>query len=219
MKNTEDESKKRKVSSVYEQKFVKIKEVTEHKLFVFVGLMIMARIVGRHGDLWDKSEPEGVRVKIDVAHHMKKYCFDIIRSYISHLFSTANASTTIPWWMITDGIKKFNENRQRTILASSDRVINESMSAFCPQTHKFGNLPFLSFIARKLEPLGIELKVIADCTTSVILWMEIQRGKFPMREAEYSSLHGVTAAVAICGALATSKKDPPVSDSMVNYFK
>jgi len=88
-------------------------------------------------------------------------------------------------------------------VSSNEKVIDKTISAFCPQTCKYGDLPFLSFIACKPEPLGIELKVVADCNTGILLWLELHRGKFPMRNAKYSMTHGVTAAVAIRGSEAT----------------
>ena len=36
-----------------------VKEVSEQKFWIFWGLIIVAQIIGRKGDLWDKVEPEG----------------------------------------------------------------------------------------------------------------------------------------------------------------
>ena len=60
-----------------------------------------------------------------------------------------------------------------------------------------GNLPHLSFIARKPEPLGIELKAVACARTGVMMHLELQRGKTEMRKAEYSQTHMQTAACAL----------------------
>ena len=38
----------------------------------------------------------------------------------------------------------------------SSQGFDESMSVYCPMTTKFGNLPHLSQIQRKPEPLGIQ---------------------------------------------------------------
>ena len=59
------------------------------------------------------------------------------------------------------GINGFNENRNRVIQAPNLKVMDETMSAFCPQTRKTGNLPHLSYILRKPEPLGTEFKTMA----------------------------------------------------------
>ena len=57
------------------------------------------------------------------------------------------------------------------------------MSAFKPQTRPLGNLPNLSHIMRKPEPLGTEFKVVADATTGIMLNIEIQKGKEQMAAA------------------------------------
>jgi len=106
--------------------------------------------------------------------------------------------------MISSGIDGFNKNCSRTVAPSNEKVIDETMSAFRPQTRKYGDLPFLSYIARKPEPLGMEMKVVADCKTGIMLWMELQRGKLPMRSAQFAVRHGVTASVAMRGCKATT---------------
>ena len=40
-----------------------------------------------------------------------------------------------------------------------------------------GNLPNISFIAQKPEPLGTEMKSVCDSVTGILLFLEIQRGK------------------------------------------
>ena len=73
------------------------------------------------------------------------------------------------------------------------------MSAFRPQTRKYGDLPNLSSIPRKPEPLGMEFKVIVCAVTGIVVWLELQRGKYPMREAEFARESGVTAACTLRG--------------------
>jgi hypothetical protein len=73
------------------------------------------------------------------------------------------------------------------------------------QTRKTGDLPHLSYILRKPEPLGTEFKNIACTITGVFLHLEIQRGKLPMRALRYTALHGVTAATTMRMIEATNK--------------
>jgi len=56
------------------------------------------------------------------------------------------------------GLKSFNENRRRVAKAPNIKVLDEMMSAWRPQTRNSGNLPSLSFILRKPEPLGTGFK-------------------------------------------------------------
>jgi len=51
------------------------------------------------------------------------------------------------------------------------------MSAFRPQTTPTGNLPHLSFVERKPEPLGTEFKTCCCSETGIMLSLEVVRGK------------------------------------------
>eukprot|EP00957_Ditylum_brightwellii_P017773 1338616-Ditylum_brightwellii.AAC.1 len=69
------------------------------------------------------------------------------------------------------------------------------MSVYVPRTTVKGNLPHLSNIKCKPEPLGTEFKVVADTATKMLLYLEIQRGETPMRELVFCNKpHVVTAA-------------------------
>jgi hypothetical protein len=77
--------------------------------------------------------------------------------------------------------------------------MDKSMSSFRPQTSKTGNLPHLSFILRKPKPLGTkfkrrEFKNMVCGATRMMLALEIQEGKFPMREKEHCQWLGATTA-------------------------
>jgi Transposase IS4 len=74
---------------------------------------------------------------------------------------------------------------------------------------KTGKLPHLSFIARKPWPFGTEFKVMACAVIGCLLYLEIQKGKYPMREAKYSDEHGCTAACSLRLAEATEKLGQP----------
>ena len=73
-------------------------------------------------------------------------------------------------------------------------MFDESMSAFRPRTSRFGNLPHLSCIDRKPEPLGTEFKVTNTTNIGLGLYLEIQRGREGMADAEFSSDTKKTAA-------------------------
>ena len=51
------------------------------------------------------------------------------------------------------------------------------MSAFAPQVNKTGNLPHLSYILRKPEPLGSEFKCACCCTLLVFLYLDLCQRK------------------------------------------
>lgn len=49
----------------------------------------------------------------------------------------------------------------------------------------------LSFIQRKPEPLGTEFKVVADVTTQLFTYVELQRGKNEMAQPHSLVTHGL----------------------------
>ena len=57
-----------------------------------------------------------------------------------------------------------------------------------------GGLSNISFIARKPEPLGTELKVVVDPETGIMIFLEIQRGKTGMADLKYTDTMIKTAA-------------------------
>ena len=86
------------------------------------------------------------------------------------------------------------------------------LSFFKLRTTKTGNLPNLSYIKRKPEPLGTEFKNIVDGLTGSMLWMEIQEGKLRMANKEHQDL-GSTCACVLRGVAETSKyKSFPIED-------
>ena len=66
------------------------------------------------------------------------------------------------------------------------------MSAIRFWTMAKGNLPHLSYIFRKPEPLGIEFKTVACSVTWALLFIEVQRGKEGMKESHYQQEFGAT---------------------------
>jgi hypothetical protein len=54
---------------------------------------------------------------------------------------------------------------EKIIAASLFKLLDESMSAWCPRKTKTGGLPNISFILRKPEPLGKEFKSMACLET------------------------------------------------------
>ena len=87
---------------------------------------------------------------------------------------------TYEWWrakMLFDGLNTACKN----IAASFLKVGGESMSAIRCRTTAKGNLPHLSYIFQKPEPLGTEFKTVACSVTGALLFIEVQRGKEGMK--------------------------------------
>ncbi len=68
--------------------------------------------------------------------------------------SEALWATNDPWWQFREAVAECNKNRKEMIHFPQWVAIDESMSSLKPQTTKNGNLPNVSFISRRPEPLG-----------------------------------------------------------------
>ena len=102
-----------------------------------------------------------------------------------------SASNQVPvtgdWRMNNKLVDDFNRARRDRFAAGCVLVLDESMIAWKPQSTAFGGLPNISFIPRKPEPLGTELKTVCCGTTGVMLHAEVQKGKDAMKEAALAS--------------------------------
>jgi hypothetical protein len=102
------------------------------------------------------------------------------------------------WWDIADGFAEdFNLNRQYTFGGSGTIVYDELMSPWRPRTTALGGLPNLSFVMRKPEPLGTEMKCACDAEVGLMLYLEFQKGTDAMRAAPHAKDVGVCGACAI----------------------
>ena len=82
--------------------------------------------------------------------------------------------------MLIDGFNAECNN----ITASSLKVRDESMSEIRFRTTAKGNLPHLSYIFCKPEPLGIEFNTFECYVTGELLFIEVQRGKEGMKQSK-----------------------------------
>ena len=139
-------------------------QISQYEFWTFFGILLAARLEGRKGNMWDSSisSDEGFRRKTNFSQYLTKKRFLEIRKHMSHVFrdDTPQAEGD-DWAQIMGGIRGFNENRRRVVKSPKIKVLDETMSAFRPRTTKTGNLPHLSFILRKPEPLGTEFKSVA----------------------------------------------------------
>ena len=72
------------------------------------------------------------------------------------------------------------------------KVGNESTSKNNFWTTSKGNLPYLSYIFRKLEPLGIEFNTMYYYVKWALLFIETQKGKEGTKKSKYHMEIGET---------------------------
>jgi hypothetical protein len=132
-----------------------------------------------------------------MSNHMGKNRFYQIRMRVSDMAANVNLQESDPWWRVRELIEDFNENRKNTLAAGIYKTADETMSGYRPRTTKNGNLPHISHIMRKPVDLGTEFKNTADAETDIMMFLEIQKGRDPMRAMPYSMAYGATAACTI----------------------
>eukprot|EP00934_Nitzschia_sp_Nitz4_P004390 Nitzschia sp. Nitz4//scaffold475_size5561//3915//5458//NITZ4_009216-RA/size5561-snap-gene-0.2-mRNA-1//-1//CDS//3329552714//4380//frame0 len=199
-------------------------KISEREFFQFFGIMLLARVFSRPGGkIWDSVEPEGIDVIVNASQWMYKYRFEQIYEQMAFVFADPikGMQGEDPWWTVAKGIEGFNENRAQVMRASVVKVMDESMSAYRPRTSPTGTLEFISFVARKPEPLGTEFKVMADSKTHIMLHLELQKGKNRMKTAEYANevrLATAACVARIVGATKRTHKKLPEDKGLAEVF-
>ena len=167
-------------STKYRSSYRKIHAVSANEFWQFSGILLLARLEGVQGSsLWKQNgKSEGYKKGVDVENSiMTLHRFKDMKLFMPYLWENATIKETDQWWKISKLFADFNENRVQTILSSNTKTVDETMSAFRPRTTKHGNLPHLSFIQRKPEDLGTEMKTIACTVTKIMLGIELCRAK------------------------------------------
>ena len=93
-------------------------------------------------------------------------------------------------------VKGFNEARLREIVAGSCVTPDEMMLEWKGKAG-FGGLPHLSFIKRKPQPLGTELKSLCEGTMGMCLYIEVQKGKVRMARKKWAPTMGATTGCTL----------------------
>jgi hypothetical protein len=127
-----------------------IRKITEREFWVWWGIVIAARIEGRTGTMWDQTGPEGYGKKVDMGKYMLEHRFKKIQELIPYLFADESRKENDPWWQFSKAVNDYNKNRSETVLASFLKLMDESMSAYRPQTTKTGNLDHLQWLPESI---------------------------------------------------------------------
>ena len=112
------------------------------------------------------------------------------------------------FWKICGLIDGFNES-PRQISLEREKTADESMSAIRFRTTPKGDLPHYSYIFRKPDSLGTEMKNVACSRWGTMLHLEIQKGKEAMKR--------LAVATKGCGKLTSN--DTYFSDSWFSSVK
>ena len=186
-----------------EAKGKRTKCVSEHEYWVFIGLLLLCAVqkTGGAERLFRNKQTEGIIEKVDGNKYMTYKRFKFIKQLFMKQFEldiTDNEKEMNKWWRVGYLTHGFNENRRRTVASSRVKILDEAMSAYRPQTRKTGNLPNISFVLRKPEPLGTELKTVASKgMNGPMVYAEVQEGKEGMKHKSYFLPYGTTTACVL----------------------
>jgi hypothetical protein len=103
---------------------------------------------------------------------------------------------TNPWTQVDKWVRGFNHARQREICPGSSLTPDEMMLEWKGKSGH-GGLPHLSFIKRKPQPLGTELKSVCEGTFGMCVHIEIQKGKVRMAQKQWARTYGATTGCTI----------------------
>ena len=156
-----------------------LRAVTEHEWWAFWGIVIGAAPCHKGGIRLFDDDSTGAHRQFSPKVNASKGGMDVmsktrffdIKEVLPRAFEGNNHGQK--WNQIKPLVDGFNNNRRRTVAASSTITLDEAMSAFQPRTTKTSTLPHLSYIKRKPKPLGTEFKV-RNCFGAVPMWLLVQ---------------------------------------------
>jgi hypothetical protein len=120
----------------------------------------------------------------------------LVRYWSRGLQSERDNLKTRPWAQVDRWVKGFNTSRLREICPGSSLTPDEMMLEWKGKSGN-GGLPHLSFIKRKPQPLGTELKSVCEGTFGICVFIEIQKGKIRMARKKWARTYGATTGCTL----------------------
>ena len=132
-------------------------------------------------------------------HGMTLSRFKKIRSVLAFGPSDEASLRRDAWAFVRPLVDAYNDCREHGISPGWALTADETMFAWRGQVGLYDvtKCPHRSWVPRKPEPLGVELKTAGDALCGVMLRMEICEGKVPMAAKEYSAEWGATTACTL----------------------
>ena len=115
--------------------------------------------------LWSSDADDGIVPPPSFQRFIKLYQFKEFRQFVVEIMADESLKDSDPWWRLSSAVEEFNQRRRETVEASVWGIIDELMSAFRPRSSAKSQLPNISYIKRKPEPLGgFSTFLLADCS-------------------------------------------------------
>ena len=158
-----------------ESKKKKISLFTKKEFLIGHAILIGAADCSERGDnLWASSKDNkwkshwlSILQPTTFGRYTRNYRFKHFKKYLPKIWQDdtqqLTRSNNNPWAKFSLVVDNDNDIRKDLLLMSEIITIDESMSAYRPQTTKEGGLPNITFVLRKPENLGTEFKTVGKC--------------------------------------------------------
>ena len=129
-------------------------------------------------------------------HGMTYAEFKKIRSVLSFGPSDEASLRADNWAFVRNLVTLYNKSREEVVTPGWLITGDETMVAWRGQNGVLNIMkcPHLSWVPRKPEPLGVELKTVGDALSGIMLRIEICEGKEAMKTKKFSAEYGATTA-------------------------
>ena len=148
--------------------------------------------------MWsDRQNDESILPPPCMARHGMTYAeFKKIRAVLSFGPGDEASLRTDNWAFVRGLVDLYNKSREEQVTPGWLITADETMVAWRGQKGilNITKCPHLSWVPRKPEPLGVELKTVGDALSGIMLRIEICEGKEPMKAKKYSAEYGATTA-------------------------
>lgn len=178
-------------------------KTTKEELLQFWGYVLACTVhKGLSLDqMWsDIPQPESILPPPAMGRHgMSLNRFRKIRSVLTFGPSDEASLRDDPWAFVRKLVDTFNSHRASSVSPGWLMTIDESMIAWRGQVGLLNpnKCPHRSWVPRKPEPLGVEVKTVGDSQCGIMLRMEICEGAEAMRAKQYAADWGVTSATTL----------------------
>ena len=168
------------------------------EILMFYGYMLCLAATGDSipvEDMWRTTRSDSFLPAPDIGRHgmsCKRFRF-----LMSHWRCGPEPERTVegpvdPWARIRPLVNGFNESFTDKFVPGYMMTIDETMIAW-----RGRGLPHLSFVPRKPEPLGVEVKTLACSASRIICGLDIAEGKEAMATKPYEREYGHTTATTL----------------------
>ena len=130
---------------------------------------------------------------------MSRNRYDAILSCLQFASFSDQELLQNPWLPGQCVIDAFNDNWSKFVSPGSYLVLDEIMSSWVDLNAIFSlhGTPHKMKIKRKPKGVGVEMKVLVDCTSSIMMWLELCEGALRQCCKKYESEYGAGTAVTL----------------------